>query len=385
MSGDKPEDQDKPEASKAAAIANSNSGVEPTPSVVIKPKSDDGKAASKKAKGGGGGWVFLALLLALAAAGLSGWMYWQDYQKQGQENAALRDVNASIGSLRQQQQALMTGLTSQREAMAQLRSEQRIEVANMLKRSQELESTLQSMTTVDRQDWLLAEAEYLLRLANQRLQLGSDAKNAGRLLASADLILRDIDDTALHSVRAAIAEEIASLQSVAEFDVEGLYLALQGVSTEAEKLTLYRAPSYQAEAVPEVEEDDWQNRFRGGLLRAWHKLRSYIRVRHHEQSFKPTLAPEQEAALRHSLRLMIEQAQMALLAERPELYGLSLDKAEQWLLKYYQLDEHTKAVAAQIPPLRDSFSTRQSADISASLRGLKKYVESRRWQQEVGR
>lgn len=381
MSGDKPENQDKPEASKAV----SNKGAEPSPSVVIKPKADDTKAAAKKGKGGGGGWIFLALLLALAAAGLSGWMAWQDYQKQGQENVALRDISATIGSLRQQQQTIVSGLASQRESMAQLRSEQRAEVANLLKRSQELESTLQSMTTVDRQDWLLAEAEYLLRLANQRLQLGGDAKNAANLLASADLILRDIDDTALHTVRAAIAAEIASLQTVAEFDVEGLYLALQGVSSEAEKLALYSAPSYQAEAVPEVEGDDWQNRLRGGLLRAWHKLRSYIRIRHHEQSFKPALAPEQEAALRHSLRLMIEQAQMALLAERPELYSLSLDKAEQWLLKYYQLDGRTEAVAAQIPPLRDSFTTRQNADISSSLRGLKKYVESRHWQQEVGR
>jgi uroporphyrin-3 C-methyltransferase len=326
--------------------------------------------------------ALLALLIAILALALTAWQYQQEYLLAKTEASATSDLKAELQTLSASQTELVASFAAQREALAQLRLDNSSQLNALSRRSQELETKMQSLTTVDRQDWLLAEVEYLLRLANQRAQLSHDPRAAAQLLSNADSILRELDDAALHPVRAELAKEISALQNNADVDIEGVYLTLQGLATEAGKLKLYQAPSYSTEEVEETSEE-WQQRLQSGLDNAWAKLRSYIRIRHHDQNFKAQLAPEQEAALRASLRLMFEQAQLALLANRPVLYQRALDKAAAWLQEYYQLDDHRDGLLKQISTVRAMPVSPEMADISGSLRSLKVYLKSHRWQQEA--
>ncbi|MEX1668626.1 uroporphyrinogen-III C-methyltransferase [Zhongshania guokunii] len=382
MSGDKPEDN---KELSAAAAAAAGKPATPPPAASSPPKTPDAKPSkvkTEKPKRSGVLIALLALLVALLALALSAWLYQQEYMLANNEASATAELQSAINTLTTSQQDMTAAIAAQREALAQLRTDSLGQLNALNSRSQELESKLQSLTTVDRRDWLLAEVEYLLRLANQRAQLSHDPRAAAQLLSSADAILRELDDTALHAVRAELAKEISALHNNADIDVEGIYLALQGLATEAGKLQLYQAPTYTKEEVEETG-DEWQQRLESGLGRAWDKLRSYIRIRHHEQNFKAQLAPEQEAALRASLRLMFEQAQLALLANRPVLYGRALDKAAAWLEEYYQLDDHRAGLLKQIKAVREMPVSAEMADISGSLRSLKVYLKNHRWQQEV--
>ena len=374
MSGDKPEDN------KAATTT-----VEQKPSVIsasAPPASKASKKTTDKPKSGSNVLGLLALLIAIAALALAGWMYQQEQLLAAQEESNSAGFQSELKSLRTSQAEFTSLISAQREALSQLRSDASTRLDTLARRSQDLEVSVQSLATVNRQDWLLAEAEYLLRLANQRAQLSHDPRSAAQLLSSADEILRDLDDAGLHPVRAQLAKEIGALQSSAERDVEGSYLALQALANEAEKLKIYKAPSYEALEVTE-EQSGWQQRFQGGLTAAWEKLRSYIRIRHHEENFRAQLAPEQEAVLRASLQLMFEQAQLALLANQPELYQRALEKAASWLNRYYQLDEHRDALLQQIDTLAEVKVDAELADISGSLRSLKEYIKSNRWQKEA--
>jgi uroporphyrin-3 C-methyltransferase len=388
MSGDKPEDKKDVNSESASAVP-----VPPEPSVS---KSQDAKSApppapsksnspkdkAAKPKRSGVVIALLALLIAILALALTAWQYQQEYLLAKTEASATSDLKAELQTLSASQTELVASFAAQREALAQLRLDNSSQLNALSRRSQELETKMQSLTTVDRQDWLLAEVEYLLRLANQRAQLSHDPRAAAQLLSNADSILRELDDAALHPVRAELAKEISALQNSADVDIEGVYLTLQGLATEAGKLKLYQAPSYSAEEVEETSEE-WQQRLQSGLDNAWAKLRSYIRIRHHDQNFKAQLAPEQEAALRASLRLMFEQAQLALLANRPVLYQRALDKAAAWLQEYYQLDDHRDGLLKQISTVRAMPVSPEMADISGSLRSLKVYLKSHRWQQEA--
>lgn len=374
MSGDKPEDN------KAATTT-----VEQKPSVIsasAPPASKASKKTTDKPKSGSNVLGLLALLIAIAALALAGWMYQQEQLLAAQEESNSAGFQSELKSLRTSQAEFTSLISAQREALSQLRSDASTRLDTLARRSQDLEVSVQSLATVNRQDWLLAEAEYLLRLANQRAQLSHDPRSAAQLLSSADEILRDLDDAGLHPVRAQLAKEIGALQSSAERDVEGSYLALQALANEAGKLKIYKAPSYEALEVTE-EQSGWQQRLQGGLTAAWEKLRSYIRIRHHEENFRAQLAPEQEAVLRASLQLMFEQAQLALLANQPELYQRALEKAASWLNRYYQLDEHRDALLQQIDTLAEVKVDAELADISGSLRSLKEYIKSNRWQKEA--
>ncbi|CAA0117506.1 uroporphyrinogen-III C-methyltransferase [Zhongshania aliphaticivorans] len=375
MSGDKPE-ENKEQTTVTTQDPAVISASEPAPAKSAK------KTPEKKPKSSSNLLGLLALLVAIAALALAGWMYQQEQLLAAQEQNTSDNFKSELRTLSASQAEFKSLISTQREALAQLRSDASARLDALSRRSQDLEVKVQSLATVDRRDWLLAEVEYLLRLANQRVQLSHDPRSAAQLLSSADEILRDLDDAALHPVRAEIAKEIGALQGSAQRDVEGSYLALQALATEAEKLKIYKAPSYEPVAATE-EQSDWQQRLQGGLMAAWDKLRSYIRIRHHEENFRAQLAPEQEAALRASLQLMFEQAQLALLADQSDLYRRALEKSAAWLNRYYQLDEHRDTLLQQIAVLAELPIQNEIADISGSLRSLKEYIKSNRWQKEV--
>ena len=290
MSGDKPEDN-----KDTATVAAQKPSVISASEAPSNNKKTKEKPAAKKS-GGSNVLGLLALLIALGALVLAGWMYQQDQLLAAQEKSTSASFRAELRALTDSQSELTSLLSAQREALSQLRSDTSTRLDALARRSQDLEVSVQSLATVDRQDWLLAEAEYLLRVANQRAQLSGDARSAAQLLASADEILQDLDDAALHPVRAEIAKEIAALQSSAERDVEGSYLALQALANEVAKLKIYQAPSYQP-APAETQATDWKQRLQVGFAAAWEKLQSYIRVREHDENFRAQIVPEQEGAL----------------------------------------------------------------------------------------
>ena len=83
------------------------------------------------------------------------------------------------------------------------------------------------MGSTTRSDWLLAEAEYLARLARQRLQTERSVKSPLALLESVDAILSQIDDPNLLVARNAVAEDITKLRLVADIDREGCILSFK--------------------------------------------------------------------------------------------------------------------------------------------------------------
>ena len=79
-------------------------------------------------------------------------------------------------------------------------------------------------TTSD--DWQMAEVEYLLRLASQRLLIAKDDRTALNLLASADTIIVSLADPSWFDLRTAIAADRLAIASVDNIDVDGLFLRL---------------------------------------------------------------------------------------------------------------------------------------------------------------
>lgn len=364
--------------------------------------ASDPSAAPQKS--GGKGLSILALLIALIAlilvCGL-GWLAWQETQKQQSQAQSLQGqeqkLETELADMRQDIQAL-AGLRA--ELMNELRRETARQQATLdqaqraldrrvqqaTQQAQQVRQQLQSMGQTDRRDWLLAETEYLMRLANQRLLMSRDVESAAELLSAADQILMELDDPALHDVRAKLADEMADLSTAARFDTEGLYLKIGGLAKQADKLRLSEMPGY--EVVPVVEEtveDDWQAKIESGLSRAWDKLSSYIRLQNRGEKHQALLAPEQETALRYSVRLMYEQAQFALLASEQQLYERSLGRASEWLRRYFTLDESAERLAAQTEALAEQRIELETPDISGSLRALKLYMDSLYFKENAAR
>jgi len=337
------------------------------------------KVSPKKSGPGTGLWL-LTLLIAIAGVCLSIFL-WQggiaQQQSLQQSRAAIAGAIQRVDGQAENNKKLQSQF-DQWQANNQLQQQQLLQrIDNLQQQLSSQQKRLQSLSTTDRDDWLLAEAEYLMRLAHQRLLMGKQRDSAMQLLTAADAIIKDLDDHALYSVREALANDMANLRAAVTLDLEGHYLALAALAQQAEQLPLIQSLQLSLPR-PEVPvAQSWQQRLAVGFQAALDKLSGYIQINRRDDIYKPLLAPEYEAAVRQNVRLMFEQAQMASLAGKQKLYEDSLSKVDHWLATYFTLDKvSTDAVVAQLQYLKQQQVAISLPDISGSLRALKAYVEN---------
>jgi len=266
----------------------------------------------------------------------------------------------------------------QRLARAVERTEQQI--ADRDERIARLEAALRNqrvelsaLSTLDRSDWQLAEAVYLLRLAQQRLTIARDLPTAQALLANADGILMDLDDLALQPLREAVARDLAALRAVPRVDVPGLYARLSAVAAEIDALVLVRQQRLDAQ-----QRVVWRERLGAGVEAAFARLSEYLVVRRRAVPVEPLMDPQWEGLVRQNLRLLTEQAQLALLGGEQALYTETLERAQGWLAQLVDVDatavvalrEEMRALAAESvsPPLPGGLTALRAAEAALARR-----------------
>ncbi|HSP32512.1 MAG TPA: uroporphyrinogen-III C-methyltransferase [Halomonas sp.] len=326
--------------------------------------------------------IALVVILAIALAFVA-WQGWQRLDSQQQridELAQQAEGSASQQAVSDLESRIDSGEAERDEAMQSTMGELRDEfdsyrgdVDETL--GQVLDQLSQEQDT-DEREWLHAEAAYLLRLANQRLQLEGDVEGSAALLRTADARLVDADNPALTTVRSEIANELAALDAVPQVDRTGIYLALNAQQERISGLRL--SQEIEERAVTSGIEQPPTGTFQRQLARFGQELKDLVVIRHHDEAMEALITPEQESYLRQSLRLVLEQSQLALLNEEQELYEASIDKALQLLNDYYDTSrEEAQGVISRLQELKQAQVKPELPDISASQQELARFIENR--------
>lgn len=335
--------------------------------------------AAPPRSGGGSVLAWLAILLSLAALALAGWMYQNSLKDNGLERGLADLKSTAAGNAKSLQQlnqstaaayAALQAESAQGLVMLGQQTDQRLaslEAAAQVQRQQLLE-----MRSVDRSDWILAEAEYLLRLAHQRLLMAGDLRSALSILDNVDGILRELDDPELYPVRAAIAADAAKLRAVPAIDVEGVWLRIQALAVQVDTLVLFKLPDAASEMDQPVPSAGWRQRLQQGFDAALARLSSYVVIRRRENAYQPLIEPQWEGLVRQNLRMLLAQSQSALLSGNVELYQQSLATARRWLAEFFAFSEASvAALDDQLEQLQQEQVAREYPDISGSLLALK--------------
>ncbi|MCK0744599.1 uroporphyrinogen-III C-methyltransferase [Chromohalobacter nigrandesensis] len=338
--------------------------------------NDSSPPSAQASRGGGGngrGLAIVALIIAVIVAivVVLGLGYgWKRLQAQQAELASAGDENAqTIDTLRQR-------LDQREQAFESLQGDFQDYRQDIDKNLDKILSELADEQDADPREWLHAEAEYLLRLANQRLQLERDVKGAKALLQAADERLADADNPALIPVRRAIQSELAALDSVPTVDRTGLYLALMAQQEQLAGLPLKQ--DVEEMAAQNGDDSSLEGGWQQQLSRLGGELKDLVVIRRHDEALEALVTPEQESYLRQNVRLLLEQAQLALLKTEPKLYQASLDKAITLIERYY--DTQREAVnnsLERLESLRDKTIRPELPDISESQQTLKDFIEKR--------
>lgn len=271
------------------------------------------------------------------------------------------------------QSRLQAGLTKLQNSS----SEQGVLLAR-LEASQDVQrEEIARFDAIDRDDWLIAEAEYLLRLSNQRLIMAGDIVAATALLSSADSILLELDDSSLHDTRSAVAADLAALRAIPKVDVEGLYLRLAAMMEQVEQLNVFRMPEREA-ILESAEPEDWRGRLQRGYEQALHKLSAYIVIRRRDVPYEALMDPQWEGMIRQNMRMLLEQAQVALLSGNQVLFRESLQRSGHWVQQFFEVDQAgSQAIARDISDLTQQTIAVDIPDVSRSLRELDNAMQQR--------
>lgn len=316
--------------------------------------------------------AFWVLLLSFTVAFGAFWFY-QDKQEQIHTLQTRLDEQQTLiaENHRNLQDSLDKELVNQQE---NLQSSLNLLAEEVNKNS----ARVMALTSVNRDNWKLAEAQYLLRLANQRILLEKDSQSALALALSADDILSDIEQPQLLAVRKILTEEIAVLKLAGVVDREGIFLRLAALANQIDAIpfieALGKGDDYDEEQEVPAEETFRQMLTRkfNGLLR---KLGSYVRVRDHGKTVNAILPPSQQIYLQQNLRLMFEQAQVALLRNDAQIYRESLIKAQNWINQYYTLNQEASAVLAELQILQEENIAPELTNFANTSAALADYIE----------
>ncbi|WP_176472094.1 uroporphyrinogen-III C-methyltransferase [Vreelandella alkaliphila] len=369
---------------KPTSGGNSTSSNSASGNAAHVPPSSKNSTTNSGNGGGKGSGIAIALVIILAlAVAFAAWQGWQRLDNQQQRIDELAQQTQSSAS--QQEVSDLASRIESSEAertqaldstMSELRSEldnYRGEVNNTL---DNVLAQLSQEQETDERDWLHAEAAYLLRLANQRLQLEGDVEGAAALLRTADARLVDADNPALTPVRREIANELAALDAVPQVDRTGIYLALNAQQERIAGLRL--SQEIEERAVTSSIEQPPTGTFQRQLARFGEELKDLVVIRQHDEALETLITPEQESYLRQSLRLILEQSQLALLKEEQALFEASIDKALALLNGYYDTErEETQSVIARLQELKQTQVQPELPDISASQQALAGFIENR--------
>ena len=325
--------------------------------------------------------AILALIIAIALA-LWSWQQWNNHQavmqtieSLKQDTAQLEDLYGDRGSQQSQRlQSLEEKLASQRELIATQQRQIDHNARELLEAGNRT-----------RTDWLLAEAEYLLRIANQRLMIEKDIRGAMSALEAADEVLNESDDIGVYPVRQQLAREILALKGLTGVDRTGLYLTLEAAIDSIHQLTdqaliSENAPGFvvnaaQGESAGTGEEP-------GAVVQAWNKVKATLMqvvvVRRMDEPVKPLLSPDQSAYARLNLQLMLEEAEMAVLRGNQPLYERALTKARTTIDDWYNASNpRVTALSETLAELAGKNVDPELPDISQSLDLLKERLAGR--------
>ncbi len=358
----------------------------------------DEKAVKKVRKSRSGFWFgIIILLVIISLAGAGYFLLDQLREKQEGLGGEIVKDDAQISELTKQITGYQTQIAAIQSQLANLNAEvtgtenhYNDKLAEFSKlHNDKLESARNELNTSikriqlqlgkTRGDWLLADAEYLISVANQRLHLMGDVNTTLEALKAADQRLRESGDTAAFKVREQLAKEIAGIEKIEMPDIVGIYSQIQVLEDHIDKLTLFLPYAGKGLTKPEpIEEQAPQDDDDGGVLdSALDELGDLVTIRHTDKPVKSVLTEEEAVFIREQLRVKLEMVKIALLQNNDPLFKKNIDEARKWVHEHFMIDSNAKSFLAGLDQINGVVLRRQLPDISQSLKMLRDITKLR--------
>lgn len=148
------------------------------------------------------------------AIALGAGLYYYGHQQAQLQDAATLSLQEQLAELKQSQlqekQQFESLLQQQAKALEAADRQQ----TSLTRQLNELQEKVATISGSDAKTRLLAQADFLVKMAGRKLWSDQDVTTAATLLKSADASLADMNDPSLIDVRRALTEDISTLSAV---------------------------------------------------------------------------------------------------------------------------------------------------------------------------
>ncbi|WP_168427314.1 uroporphyrinogen-III C-methyltransferase [Candidatus Colwellia aromaticivorans] len=286
--------------------------------------------------------ALVAIVIALGST--AGHYFWQQQQSQLLTAELSQQIDHQNTATANQYQTLI----KQQEAFAKQLQQVTTQVngSNQAK-IRELNTTVsqleQKMKQRQPSDWLLHEAEYLIRIAARTLWLEHDTTAAVGLLKDADARLADLNDPAFLPVRQLVHQDMKSLELMPTLQTDEIVLTLMAMNKQVAILPLAMVDiGAKSDKNTNLELSNDVNDWQANLAKTWKKfLDDFIRVRQRTGMIKPLVSPEQQQHLRQNLNLKIQLALWAASERKGDIYQQALTDVQEWITEFFDLGDAT--------------------------------------------
>lgn len=261
---------------QSAVVEETREAVETTP----QPENNDKKKAGNKTS-----LALSAIAIAIAiAAGIG--LYGLNKQQATRQNATTSELSGQLAALQKAQESQKSELEGIIKQQADQLSQAKHEQETLTKQLDELQQKVAVISGSDAKTWLLAQADFLVKLAGRKLWSDQDVTTAAALLKSADASLADMNDPSLIGARRAITDDIATLSAVSQVDYDGMILKVNQLANQIDNLRL--ADNNDDDSPMDSDSDELSSsisEWRVNLQKSWQNfMDSFITVRRRDET-----------------------------------------------------------------------------------------------------
>lgn len=236
----------------------------------------------------------------------------------------------------------------------------------------------------ERGDWIVAEVEYLLRIAQHRLTLERDTHGALAALNAARKRLELQDNVKYAAVITQIGQDANTLSSLDLPDREAMASEITALAAGIDGMPFSNKtePPQAEESKPSpdrsegpVLDDSWKAIWQ----KIWQDVSGLVTIRRDGEAERPMMVPQERYFLRQNLQLKLESARLALLSGNNTAWHDSLAESANWLRRYFDSNDLTVSTAINtldrlarvelnpsLPDLSDSRQLLQQAEMQGT-------------------
>ncbi len=345
-----------------------------------------------------GFWVVVVLVILLLGLGGAGYYLFQWLRAEqaglggevGKESQRLIDLTHQVTALQKEIVTLHAQLarlesaesTRQQQWQAMLSDQSKAFDEKLAALSKQLElshaklqthlQALQRQMGQTKSEVMIADAEYLLYVASQKLSLVGDVDSALKAMETADELLRLAGDPTLFKVRETLAREITALKAISSPDLVGISASILALEGQVDALPLRLPHMGKVAPKPKAEEAPAP-----GLLEEWKEVLT-IRRRQTGRPVEAILTPEEVEAIRQVLVLKLETARLAAMRGQAGLYQKSLEAAKEWLTEHFDVQtQEVRDFLARLETVSKQPVAVELPEVGAALKLLRQLPQLR--------